>query len=296
MIQGLVDFALQKKVLVLAFGAALLIWGIISFRSLPVEAYPDVANNWVQIITQWPGRAGEEVEQQVRIPIEVQMNGIAHLTSLRSIVVTAQIPPANQIAAPLTIVGDFIDRPLTKSLDALMKQSLELRPDVQLARRNLTAAERGVDLANAQRARDVTATIEYQRVGNDQALGFLTQVPLFLYNNQRAGVVQAEAQRKAGEALLRQAERQAATDVAKAYAAYLAARQSMSLYSADNLIQVRRVQDITQFSFEQGNTSLFELPEVQRSSQQAFIAFNQARANYQVSLWQLEQAVGTSLF
>ena len=45
MIQGLVDFALQKKVLVLAFGAALLIWGIISFRSLPVEAYPDVANN-----------------------------------------------------------------------------------------------------------------------------------------------------------------------------------------------------------------------------------------------------------
>jgi cobalt-zinc-cadmium resistance protein CzcA len=85
MIQGLIDFALQKKVLVLACGAALLIWGIISFRSLPVEAYPDVANNWVQIITQWPGRAGEEIEQQVTIPIEVQMNGIAHLTNLRSV-------------------------------------------------------------------------------------------------------------------------------------------------------------------------------------------------------------------
>src|SRR5437867_781218 len=180
------------------------------------------------------------------------MNGIAHLTSLRSIVVTAQIPPANQIAAPLTIVGDFIDRPLTKSLDALTKQSIELRPDVQLARRNLTAAERGVDLANGQRARDVTATIEYQRVGNDQALGFLTQVPLFLYNNQRAGVVQAEAQRKAGEALLRQAERQAATDVAKAYAAYLAARQSMSLYSADNLIQVRRRRGLTRVRLQAG--------------------------------------------
>jgi len=43
-----------------------------------VEAYPDVANNYVQIITQWPGRAAEEVEQQVTIPIEIQMNGIPH--------------------------------------------------------------------------------------------------------------------------------------------------------------------------------------------------------------------------
>ena len=49
-----------------------------------MEAYPDVANNYVQIITQWPGRAAEEVEQQVTIPIETQMNGIPHLQHLRS--------------------------------------------------------------------------------------------------------------------------------------------------------------------------------------------------------------------
>ena len=59
----------------------LFIWGIISFRELPVEAYPDVANNYVQVITQWPGRAAEEVEQQVTVPLEIVMNGIPHLTS-----------------------------------------------------------------------------------------------------------------------------------------------------------------------------------------------------------------------
>ena len=59
-------------------------WGIISFNNLPVEAYPDVANTWVQVITQWPGRAAEEVEQQVTIPIEIQMNGIPHLQHVRS--------------------------------------------------------------------------------------------------------------------------------------------------------------------------------------------------------------------
>jgi heavy metal efflux system protein len=84
MIAGLVDFALNNRWLVL--GAAILLfgWGIISFHNLPVEAYPDVANNYVQVITQWPGRAAEEVEQQVTIPIEIQMAGIPHLVHLRS--------------------------------------------------------------------------------------------------------------------------------------------------------------------------------------------------------------------
>ena len=84
MIRGLVDFALNNRVLILAMALLLFIWGIISFRSLPVEAYPDVANNYVQVITQWPGRAAEEVEQQVTVPLEIVMNGIPHLTSLRS--------------------------------------------------------------------------------------------------------------------------------------------------------------------------------------------------------------------
>src|ERR1700733_1095121 len=84
MIRGLVDFALNNRVLILAMALLLFIWGVISFRSLPVEAYPDVANNYVNIITQWPGRAAEEVEQQVTVPLEIGMNGIPHLTSLRS--------------------------------------------------------------------------------------------------------------------------------------------------------------------------------------------------------------------
>ncbi len=50
-----------------------------------MEAYPDVANNYVQVITQWPGRAAEEVEQQVTIPLEIVMNGIPHLDHLRSV-------------------------------------------------------------------------------------------------------------------------------------------------------------------------------------------------------------------
>ena len=85
MIAALVEFALNNRFMVLALTILLLVWGAISFHNLPVEAYPDVANNYVTVITQWPGRAAEEVEQLVTIPIETQLNGLPHLQHLRSV-------------------------------------------------------------------------------------------------------------------------------------------------------------------------------------------------------------------
>ncbi len=85
MIRALVDYSLKNKFLILVVGALLLGWGFLSFHNLPVEAYPDVANNYVQVITQWPGRAAEEVEQQVTIPVEIVMSGIQDLGNIRSI-------------------------------------------------------------------------------------------------------------------------------------------------------------------------------------------------------------------
>jgi cobalt-zinc-cadmium resistance protein CzcA len=84
MIRALVDFALNNKFVVLAIATLLLAWGVISFHNLPVEAYPDIADNYVTVITQWAGRSAEEVEQQVTIPIEIQMAGMPHMTFLRS--------------------------------------------------------------------------------------------------------------------------------------------------------------------------------------------------------------------
>jgi cobalt-zinc-cadmium resistance protein CzcA len=84
MIRALVDFALNNRFVVLAIAILLIGWGAISFHQLPVEAYPDIADNYVTVITQWPGRSAEEVEQQVTIPIEVQMSGMPHMQYLRS--------------------------------------------------------------------------------------------------------------------------------------------------------------------------------------------------------------------
>jgi cobalt-zinc-cadmium resistance protein CzcA len=84
MIRKLVDFALNNRILVVVAALLLFVWGGIAFHNLPVEAYPDVANNYVEVITQWPGISAEQIEQQVSIPLEVAMNGIPGLVHLRS--------------------------------------------------------------------------------------------------------------------------------------------------------------------------------------------------------------------
>ena len=84
MIRALVDFALENRFMVLAAAVLLFGWGAISFHQLPIEAYPDVADNYVEIITQWPGISAEQIEQQVTIPLEIAMNGVPHVVHLRS--------------------------------------------------------------------------------------------------------------------------------------------------------------------------------------------------------------------
>jgi cobalt-zinc-cadmium resistance protein CzcA len=84
MIRRVVDFALYNRWLVLGLALLLFGSGIVAFRDLPIEAYPDVADNYVEVITQWPGISAEQIEQQVTIPLEIIMNGIPHVVHLRS--------------------------------------------------------------------------------------------------------------------------------------------------------------------------------------------------------------------
>src|SRR6202050_3534739 len=84
MIRKLVDFSLGNRYLVLVIGLLLLGLGAVSFHNMPVEAYPDIADNYVNIISQWPGHSAEEMEQQVSVPVEIQVFGIPHLSTVRS--------------------------------------------------------------------------------------------------------------------------------------------------------------------------------------------------------------------
>ena len=84
MVRWIVDFALRQRLVVLITAGVVTALGLNAFVHLPIEAYPDVADTWVQIITQWPGHAAEEVERQITLPTEREMNGVPKQTALRS--------------------------------------------------------------------------------------------------------------------------------------------------------------------------------------------------------------------
>ncbi len=85
MIHHIVQFALRQRFLVLMFTVVVIVAGVLSLRRMPVDAYPDLSPPIVEIISQWPGHAAEEVERLVTLPLEVEMNGVPHMEYLRSI-------------------------------------------------------------------------------------------------------------------------------------------------------------------------------------------------------------------
>jgi cobalt-zinc-cadmium resistance protein CzcA len=83
-LRNIIGFSLKNKYFILFAAAALVISGIVTFIQMPIEAFPDVTNTEIDIITQWPGRSAEEVEKFVTIPIEIAMNPVQGKISLRS--------------------------------------------------------------------------------------------------------------------------------------------------------------------------------------------------------------------
>ncbi len=88
MLAKLITFALQQRVFVLAGALVLIIFGIRALDNLPIEAFPDVQDVQVQIVTQMLGQAPEEVERSVTMPIEREMSGVPRMTQLRSVSIT----------------------------------------------------------------------------------------------------------------------------------------------------------------------------------------------------------------
>src|SRR6516165_11474061 len=85
MIHRIVQASLRQPFVVLMFTLFITVGGILSFQRMPVDAYPDLSPPQVQIITQWPGHAAEEIERLVTLPLEVEMNGVPQLVVMRSI-------------------------------------------------------------------------------------------------------------------------------------------------------------------------------------------------------------------
>ncbi len=83
-IQGIIAFSLKNRGFVFLMTLAVVVMGVVSYRNTPIEAFPDVTNTEITIITQWPGRSAEEMEKFVTVPIEIALNPVQKKASVRS--------------------------------------------------------------------------------------------------------------------------------------------------------------------------------------------------------------------
>lgn len=276
--------------------------GLLQYEQAVLQArtsYEQAARDVLNLLGATPTEVlpGKTQTAQTEAPVKLipaSFTGTTTGSTADSLQLPAALPVSLQ-TAPLELQAALDDRPVPQSLAELRTLALSARPDVQSAQHTLMALQQGVALAQAQRIRDIQVGTAFQRVGSDQTVGGTVSIPLFIYNNQRAAIAQAEAQRKAAETLLKQTELQATTEVEKAYQAYVTARRTLDLFGQKNLTQVAKLRSIAQISFKEGASSLFEFLDAQRTYNAAQVSYNQARADYQNALWQLEAAIGQPL-
>ncbi|SFN00568.1 cobalt-zinc-cadmium resistance protein CzcA [Chitinophaga sp. YR627] len=128
LIKSVIAFSLKNRLFIGFATLLLIIWGVIAFRNIPIEAFPDVTNTQITIITQWPGRSAEEVEKFVTAPIEIAMNPVQKKTSVRSTTVFG-------LSVVKVIFDDNIDDAFARQQVNNLLRDIELpdgaEPDVQ---------------------------------------------------------------------------------------------------------------------------------------------------------------------
>lgn len=193
------------------------------------------------------------------------------------------------------IQGELEVEPILLSVEELRKLALDNRPDVKAASLFVEAAARGLDLAAAQKTRDVTVGVQYARTGMDHTAGLVLSLPLATGRRAEAAIAQATSTRLQAQALYRQATAQALTDVEKAYSAYQTACNRLRLFNGAALRTAADVKRIEEISYREGAKGLLDFIDAQRTYNQTLVDYNQARFDYVSSVYQLESATATKL-
>jgi len=188
--------------------------------------------------------------------------------------------------------GDLAYAKYPIALDDLKREALATRPDLLAAQSNLKLAQDTQTLAYANRARNLTGEVEYDRAGDFNALGFGISIELPFHDRNQGNIAHSQvAVRQAVESEI-QTRTSVLTDVVSAYAAFQTNEKLVALYQSGYLDQARQSLETTQYVFQRGSGSLLDLLDAERTYRATQLAFRQALAAYMTSAQQINFAVG----
>jgi outer membrane protein, heavy metal efflux system len=190
------------------------------------------------------------------------------------------------------IDGDLAYRKYPITLDDLKREALAARPDLQAAQGSVTLARHTQELAFANRARDVTGGIEYDRAGPINAVGFSVSVDLPFHDRNQGNIAHSKVAITQAMELEAFARSTVLTDVVTAYATFQTSEKVVALYQSGYLDQAKQSLDITTYVYQQGSGTLLDLLDAERTYRSTQLAYRQALAAYMTSVHQINLAVG----
>ena len=203
-----------------------------------------------------------------------------------------QLVGYDTVAEDFDVVGELARRATAVSLEALKREAIAARPDLQSARVNTKLADSTLGLAQANRVPDVTLEAEYDRNGpvNGVGVGLSFEIPV--HNRNQGEIARSQfalAQARESESAARVS---VLTDVVNAHAAFSTNDKLVSLYESGYLEQARQSREISRYAYAKGATGLLDLLDAERTYRATEIAYRQALAAWMTSVEQLNFVVG----
>jgi cobalt-zinc-cadmium efflux system outer membrane protein len=193
-------------------------------------------------------------------------------------------------------VALVFDQPLLRpNLDSLLETALRERPDVQASERDVNAAHEKIALENARAKPDVSPYAGYKRIASDNTVLFGVTVPLKTRDRNQAGIARAQADQKTAETLLEVAKSHTVAEVSAAYEAFQTARELVQTFRDELLNQAEESRTIALAAYQEGATPLLAVLEAQRTRADVRQQYFRTLFDYQVSLSELELAVGKEI-
>jgi len=187
---------------------------------------------------------------------------------------------------------DFRFDPISPNLDALLEIALRERPDIQAAEREVQAAKERVALEQARSHTDVTPFAGYKRLANDNTVIFGISMPIKLRDRNQANIARAEVDQKTASTLLEVARSHAVAEVQVAYEAFRTAKEQLQTFRDELLNQADESTKIALAAYQEGATPLLSVLESERTRAEVRQQYFRTLFDYQVSLSELELAVG----
>jgi len=191
------------------------------------------------------------------------------------------------------IVGQLAYQPVTLTLGELEQRAIALRPDLQAAQRGVTAAQSQIGLAKANAHQDLYVSFDYTHVSAASLSAYFFSIPLPIFNRNQGEVARTYYALAQSQYLEKAAEQTVLTDVKNAYETLLNNRDILQMYDAGYLEKSQQSLDLAQSAYAQGNASLLDFLDAQRSYRSTQLSYRQGLASYMGALEQLREAVGT---